>query len=106
MASYSTGITATFASTTFAEVTGLSWQYGGGPAKGRASAWTDEVGSLSLTCLGIAGVATGNYGVLGTLTVAGGGATLTTQAVYEGLTVAPELNGVTRYTVTFRFLDG
>jgi hypothetical protein len=31
---------------------------------------------------------------------------LTSKAVYEGLSVAPELNGVTRYTVTFRLLDG
>jgi hypothetical protein len=106
VATYSTGITATFGATTFAEVTDLSWQYGGGPAKGRASAWTDEVGSLTLTCLGGAGAVTSNYGVRDTLTVSGGGASLTTPAVYEGLTVAPELNGVTRYTVTFRFLDG
>jgi hypothetical protein len=31
---------------------------------------------------------------------------LTCTAVYEGVNVAPELNGVTRYTVTFRLLDG
>lgn len=106
MATYSTGISASFASATFGEVQGLNWSYGGGPAKGRDTTWTDEVGSLSLTCLSATGVTTSNYGLRGTLTVAGGGADLTHMAVYEGLSVAPELNGVTRYTVTFKLLDG
>ncbi len=106
MATYSTGITATFGSTTFAEVTDLSWTYGGSIPKGRSSTWTDDVGSVSLTCLGSAGVATANYGTRSDLTITGGGAALTCKALYEGLNVAPELNGVTRYTVTFRLLDG
>lgn len=106
MATYSTGITATFNGTTFAEVRDLAWTYGGGLPKGRSAAWTDDVGSVTLTCLGSAGVATGSYGVRGDLTITGGGANLTNKAVFEGLSVAPELNGVTRYTVTFKLLDG
>lgn len=106
MATYSTGITASFGATTFTEVTDLSWTYGGSLPKGRDSAWTDEVGNVSLTCLGSAGVSTANYGTRGDLTISGGGSGLTCKAVYEGLNVAPELNGVTRYTVTFRLLDG
>jgi len=31
---------------------------------------------------------------------------LTVQAVWESLSVANEVNGVTRYTVTFKILDG
>ena len=106
MATASAGITVTFGSATFSEITDLSWSYGGGSPKGRDSAWTDEVGSLTLTCLGSAGTSTSNYGQRGQLAVTGGGAALTTQAVYEGVSVTPELNGVTRYTVTFKFLDG
>lgn len=106
MATYSTGITATFGGTTFVEVTGLAWSYGGGPAKGRDTAWTDEAGSVSLTCLGSAGMSTANYGGRDDLTISGGGSNLTCKAIYEGLSVAPELNGVTRYTVTFKILDG
>lgn len=106
MATLSTGITATFSGTTFAEVTDLSWTYGGGLPKGRSDRWTDDVGSVTIACLGTAGVATSNYGTRGDLTITGGGAALTSKAVYEGLSVAPELNGVTRYTVTFRLLDG
>ena len=40
------------------------------------------------------------------LVISGGGVSLTEQAVYEGFTATPELNGVTRYTVTLRLLDG
>ena len=106
MATYSTGVTATFGSTTFAEVTDLAWSYGGALPKGRDAAWTDEIGSVTLTCLGSAGVTTANYGLRNDLAIAGGGAGLTCKAVYIGLGVAPELNGVTRYTVTFKILDG
>lgn len=106
MATYSTGITATFGSTTFAEVTDLAWTYGGALPKGRSVVWTDEAGSVTLTCLGATGITTASYGLRNDLTISGGGANLTCKAVYIGLGVAPELNGVTRYTVTFKILDG
>lgn len=110
MATYSTGITATFATVPFGEVTDLSWNYGGAGAKDRApessARWTDEVGSLSLSCLSSTGVTTANYGKRGSLVIGGGGCGLTCNAVYESLAVAAELNGVTRYTVTFKLLDG
>lgn len=106
MATYSTGITATFGSTTFAEVTDLAWTYGGALPKGRSVVWTDEAGSVTLTCLGATGITTASYGLRNDLTISGGGASLTCKAVYVGLGVAPELNGVTRYTVTFKILDG
>lgn len=106
MATYSTGISVTFDGVAFTEVSELSWEYGGGQAKGRASAWTDELGSVTVGCMGTANIATGNYGKRADLVISGGGSSLTHKAVYEGLSVAPEMNGVTRYTVTFRLLDG
>ncbi len=106
MATYSTGISASFGATTFAEISDLSWSYGGSLPKGRSSTWTDDVGTVSLTCMSSTGVTTASYGSRGTLTIAGGGANLTCTAIYEGLSVTPELNGVTRYTVTFKILDG
>lgn len=106
MASYSTGVSANFGGTTFQEITGLSWSYGGGPSKGRSVVWTDEAGSVSLICLGTAGIATSKYGDRDTLTISGGGSNLTCKAIYEGLNVAYEVNGVTRFTVTFKLLDG
>jgi hypothetical protein len=41
----------------------------------------------------------------GSLTVSGGGQSLTNTAVWESMQVVSELNGVTRYTVTFTLLD-
>jgi len=46
-----------------------------------------------------------NYGKRDDLAITGGGAALTCKAVYQGVAVAPQLNGVTQYTVTFRILD-
>ena len=105
MATYSTGITATWNSVPFVEVQQLSWDYGGSSPRGRSSNFTDEPGTVTLSCLGIDGISTANYGTRADLSIVGGGATLICKAVYQGLSVQPELNGVTRYTVTFRILD-
>jgi hypothetical protein len=110
VATYSTGITATWGTVAFSEVTDLSWSYGGAPAKDRLTEssvrWTDDVGSVLIVCLGTANVSTAEYGKRKQLVLGGGGANLTINAIYESLSVAPELNGVTRYTVTFKLLDG
>lgn len=106
MATYSAGITATWGGVAFAEITDLSWTYGGGPPKGRSSIWTDDVGSVSITTLGTANMSTAQYGERKQIVLGGGGQSLTSYAIFEGLTVAPELNGVTRYTATFKLLDG
>ena len=106
MAAYSTGISVTFDGVAFSEVSELSWQYGGGLPKGRSSLWTDEVGTVTVGCMGTANITTTKYGTRADIAITGGGSNLTCKAVYESLSVAPELNGVTRYTVTFRLLDG
>ncbi len=105
MASYSSGVSVTWNGVAFQEVTGLSWTYGGGPSKGRSVAWTDDAGTCSVECLGSANTATANYGVRATLAISGGGQSLTNPAVWESLSVANEVNGVTRFTVTFKLLD-
>lgn len=105
MATYSTGITATWGGSAFAEIVDLSWSYGGGPSKGRSVVWTDDAGSVSITCLGGANMNTAEYGLRKQLSLSGGGQSLTVNAVYESLSVKPELNGITRYTATFRLLD-
>lgn len=104
MATYSTGITATWGGVTFGEVQSLSWTWGGGGSKGRSAPWTDDVGTVQLQCLGSAGVNTANAGTRDTLTISGGGCDLTTSAIFQSLGVDAELNGVTRYTVTLKIL--
>ena len=104
MAIYSTGITATWGSVTFGEMQSLSWNYGGAGAKGRDAPWSDEIGTISIQCLGDAGTPA-NVGQRNTLSITGGGCALTVPAVYESLSVDAELNGVTRSTVSLKILD-
>lgn len=105
MATHSQGISVTWDGTPFEEVSDLSWTYGGGSPKGRSAIWTDELGSVSIACLGTTNTSTTKYGERKTVTISGGGATLTHKAVWESLGVACELNGVTRYTVTLKLVD-
>ena len=104
MATYSTGISVTWGGTPFTEVQELSWS-SGGTRTGRAVAWSADQGSLAVTCLGTANVSRTNFGSRAALVVTGGGADLSTYATWESVAVAPERNGVTRYTVTFKLLD-
>jgi hypothetical protein len=52
-----------------------------------------------------ANTSTDEYGLRKQLVISGGGQSLTSQAVWESLSVSNEVNGVTRYTVTFKLLD-
>ena len=105
MATYSTGISVTFDGVAFTEVQSLAWSYGGSLPRGRANNFTDSPGEVSITCLGTANTGVANYGKRDDLAISGGGANLTCKAVYKGVAVAPQLNGVTQYTVTFQILD-
>lgn len=106
MASYSSSVAVTWGGTPFTEVVGLDWQYAGGPSKGRSVVWTDEAGSVTVTTLGSANTSAAEYGLRRQLVISGGGQSLTSNAVWESLSVANEVNGVTRFTVTFKLLDG
>lgn len=109
MATYSTEITASWGGSSFSEVTDIAVSFYGGPGKGRVTTvpvWTDEVGNVSVTAFGGTNMSTAEYGKRAILSVSGGGVSLTNYAVYESLSAKPELNGVTRYTATFRLLDG
>lgn len=105
MASYSQSVSVTWGGTPFTEVVGLDWTYGGGPPKGRNDTWTDEAGSVTVTTLGSANTGGGEYGQRKQLVISGGGQSLTSYAVWESLSVANEVNGVTRFTVTFKLLE-
>lgn len=105
MATYSTGITVTWDSVTFTEVFGLSWSYGGtreDRGSGSSPGWTSDPGAITFSCFGATGITTGNFGKRGSVTITGGGADYSGYAIFESLDVAPELNGVTRYTVTLK----
>ena len=106
MATYSTGISVTWGGVAFTEVTAAAPSYAGGPSKGRSVVWTDEAGTCTVECLGSSNVSSAEYGLRKQLVISGGGVSLTSYAIYLGFTQTPELNGVTRYSVSFRLLDG
>ena len=101
MASLSTGISVTWNGVAFQEVTGLSWSFGG-DGKGRSVAWTDSPGSVAVECLGSANTSTALWNTRAQVAISGGGQSLTAFAVWESVSVASEVNGVTRYNVTLK----
>ena len=102
MATYSTGIAATFASTALTEVTGLSWNYGGGMPAGRGVVFQPILGQITIETIGSA--STSLYGTRGSMSISGGGVNLTCTAVCTDLAVTAEVNGISRYAYTFEIL--
>lgn len=102
MATYSTGITATFGSTTLTEITGLSWNWGGGTPIGRGVVFQPILGQVTIETIGSA--STSLYGTRGSMSISGGGVSLTCTAVCTDLAVTAEVNGIARYAYTFDIL--
>lgn len=110
MATYSTGITATWGGSAFAEVYELGLPIYGSLRKdrslsGTSTGWSDEVGDISVSAYGSANMSLSQYGQRKALSISGGGVSLTFNAVCTGVSATPELNGVTRYTFTAKLLD-
>ena len=103
MATYSTGVTASFASSAMTEIVGLSWNWGGGHSRGRSLTWKPSLGQVQIELLGP--TATARYGTRGSLAITGGGVKLTCTAVCTDVGVSAEVNGVARYSYTFDILD-
>ena len=102
MATYSTGVTVSFASGSLTEVTAISWNFGGGIPIGRGVVFQPVYGQVSIESIG--GASTATYGQLGSLAIAGGGVNLTCTAVCTDIGVTAEVNGVARYIYTFEIL--
>ena len=104
MATYSTGISATWGSVTFTEIVGLSWNYGGENILRGSGLFNFSHGSVSVVALG-ATPTIASIGTRNTLTITGGGVGLTIKAVLKSVSVAAELNGVSRGTVEFDIFE-
>jgi len=102
MAVYSTGVTASFPGASLSEIVGLSFNYGGGMPEGRGVGWRPTLGQVQIQLLG--GAAASIYGTRGTLSVSGGGVSLSLPAVCTDVGANAEVNGVTRYSYTFDIL--
>ena len=101
MATYSQGCTVSFTGATFSGVTSVQLDAGGGLAIGRGdSAYAQSGGSVTVEALGGSWV----YGAYGQIVIAGGGISLTRNAVCTGVTATAAANDVTRYSVTFELI--
>ena len=103
MATFSTGISATFGSYTLLEMVGLSWNWGGGMPAGRGLVWQSSPGQVTIESL--SPITTAMYGMRDVLRITGGDVDLTTPAVCTDIAATAELNGVSRYAYTFDILD-
>jgi hypothetical protein len=102
MATYATGVTATWDGVTFGEVTELRVTHGGSLPLARGSTWTLDLGSIEISCLSTANISTAKYGKLADVSIAGGGLAYSGKAVLEKFTLQGVVNDVTRYGVTLR----
>lgn len=73
MAAYALGITATWNGVSFGEVQSIKANIGGALPLARSCNWTNEPGTVDITCLSTAALSPTNYGVMATLSLAGGG---------------------------------
>ena len=105
MATYATGITVTWNSVSFAEVSALSLTTGA-QRQGRFSPWPQgEGGSITVSTLGAANMSTSNIGLRKAVTISGGGLTFSGFGIMDAVTADPELNGVTRFSATITLCD-
>jgi hypothetical protein len=105
MATYATGITATWNSVSFTEVFALSLTTGA-QRQGRDFPWPQgQGGSITVSAFGSANMQTSNIGLRKAVTISGGNVTFNGFGIMDAVTADPELNGVTRFSATITLCD-
>jgi hypothetical protein len=102
MATYATGVAATWDGLTFGEVTELRVTHGGSLPLARGSTWTLDLGTIEISCLSTANISTAKYGKRADVSITGGGLAYSGKAVLEKFTLQGVANDVARYGVTLR----
>ena len=102
MATECAGVTATWNSVAFGEVTEITVDAGGGLPLGRDSTFAVDAGTIQIACLATANITMAQHGLKATLDISGGGLTFTTKAICQSLQLAGKVNDVARYTATFK----
>lgn len=102
MATECAGVTATWNSVAFGEVTDIKVAVGGSLPLGRASLFAVDAGTIEIACLATANITMAQHGVKATLDISGGGLTFTTKAVCQSLQLVGKVNDVARYSATFK----
>lgn len=98
MATYSQGCSVSFAGFALSELTSVQLELGGGMPIGRSGTYAPSGGSVSVEALAAGSF---NWGQYGSLSISGGGVSLTYNAVCTGKGATAAANDVTRYTFTF-----
>jgi hypothetical protein len=102
MATYATGVTASWDSTNFGEVVDIKVNAGGDFPLARATTWTFDAGTIDIACLSTANVSLANYGKRATLSIAGGGLAFSSKAICQRVQLSGTVNDIARYAVSFR----
>ena len=99
MATYSQTCLVSFRGSAMTELTSVQLELGGGLPVGRGiTAYAPSGGTVSVEALAPASFDWGQYG---SLSISGGGVSLTYNAVCTGKSATAAANDVTRYTFTF-----
>lgn len=105
MATYATGITATWSAVSFKEVFALSLTTGA-QRQGRSAPWPQgQGGSITVSTFDGTNMSTGNIGKREAVTISGGGVSFSGFGIMDAVTADPELNGVTRFSATITLCD-
>lgn len=103
MAVYSQGCSVSFTGATFTEIVSVALDRGGSIPIGRDSnafSYAQDAGTVTVETLG----GSYTYGAYGTISISGGGISLTHSAVCTGVSATAQANDVTRYSVTFALI--
>ena len=103
-ATYATGITVTWNSVTFEDVTELKTKLGGKLPMARTGVWSMDMGAIDIVCLHTANISQAQYGLKSTIAITGGGMAFTSKAICESFTMAAAVNNVARYAASFKLV--
>lgn len=111
MATYCTGVTATWGGLTLGEVVEIDVTKGGSLPIGRGStvvastgAWAIDAGTIQVSCLSTANLSMAQYGLKKPLAFTGGGLTFSTKAICQTLRMTGKVNDVARYAGSFKIV--
>lgn len=102
MATISQGAAVSFNGHTFTEVYDLKYDYGGGVPTARQYLWKSEMGTVSFSSFGF--ISSSNWGVRAIVSISSGGLNFTNMAVCTSVSGTAEVNGVTKYSASFKLL--
>lgn len=104
MATYATGITATFNGTTLGELTEIGVVGGGSLPIARSHRFAVDAGTIDVKCFLASGIGPAAYGQKGTFAITGGGLAFTTKAILQTYRLEGKANDVARYAATLKIV--